>query len=422
MSRVRRAVEAALREKRLTIPESGRFMKRYEEALEGYTYLSLERLGARPAPGGTRGRSDSPDSPDPGGRHRGAARVRGHVPLQQPRARGRGVRGGRDRHRPAHLADLRARPRLPRGPAPHPPADREADRHERAHRAVLEGLPRADGALDRRRPRGGRAVLRDLARQPALGGGPGLAPRAASSTTTSPSGSGRRRASRAGCRVSSASTTGPAATRGRARRGRCSSELGTPGPAGPVRGRDRQRAGLRAGAPDGLRGRPARDPLHRHPRVPRQRGLQARDRRGRREGHRPHRAADRGAGRRDRHSLGPAAGTRRPARSPASCCAAAGPSTGCGRSTPCGPCGRSSAASCATRPSATSGRPERASPGSTGSSRPARSCVDSPRPGGPRLRPDPAAAWIEAVARSPLTDLWTILSCDLGHLDHQNLK
>ena len=40
ISRVRRAVEAALRDKRLTIAESGRFMKRYEEALEGYTYLS----------------------------------------------------------------------------------------------------------------------------------------------------------------------------------------------------------------------------------------------------------------------------------------------------------------------------------------------------------------------------------------------
>jgi arginine decarboxylase len=40
VSRVRRAAEAALREKRLTIAESGRFMKRYEEALEGYTYLT----------------------------------------------------------------------------------------------------------------------------------------------------------------------------------------------------------------------------------------------------------------------------------------------------------------------------------------------------------------------------------------------
>jgi arginine decarboxylase len=42
VSRVRRAVEMALREKRLTMAESGRFMKRYEEALEGYTYLSVD--------------------------------------------------------------------------------------------------------------------------------------------------------------------------------------------------------------------------------------------------------------------------------------------------------------------------------------------------------------------------------------------
>jgi arginine decarboxylase len=41
ISRIRRAVEVALREKRLSMAESGRFMKRYEEALEGYTYLSL---------------------------------------------------------------------------------------------------------------------------------------------------------------------------------------------------------------------------------------------------------------------------------------------------------------------------------------------------------------------------------------------
>ena len=41
VSRVRRAVEAALREKRITMAESGRFMKRYEESLEGYTYLAV---------------------------------------------------------------------------------------------------------------------------------------------------------------------------------------------------------------------------------------------------------------------------------------------------------------------------------------------------------------------------------------------
>jgi arginine decarboxylase len=39
--RVRRAVEVALREKRLTMAESGRLMRRYEEALEAYTYLSV---------------------------------------------------------------------------------------------------------------------------------------------------------------------------------------------------------------------------------------------------------------------------------------------------------------------------------------------------------------------------------------------
>jgi arginine decarboxylase len=41
MSRVRRAVEAALREKRISMAESGRFMRRYEEALDGYTYLTV---------------------------------------------------------------------------------------------------------------------------------------------------------------------------------------------------------------------------------------------------------------------------------------------------------------------------------------------------------------------------------------------
>jgi arginine decarboxylase len=40
IARVRRSVEDALREKRLTPAESGRFMRRYEEALEGYTYLT----------------------------------------------------------------------------------------------------------------------------------------------------------------------------------------------------------------------------------------------------------------------------------------------------------------------------------------------------------------------------------------------
>ena len=42
IAKVRRAVESALRDKRLTMAESGRLMKRYEEGLEGYTYLASE--------------------------------------------------------------------------------------------------------------------------------------------------------------------------------------------------------------------------------------------------------------------------------------------------------------------------------------------------------------------------------------------
>jgi arginine decarboxylase len=41
ISRVRRAMEEALRGGRLTPAESGRLMRRYEEALEGYTYLTV---------------------------------------------------------------------------------------------------------------------------------------------------------------------------------------------------------------------------------------------------------------------------------------------------------------------------------------------------------------------------------------------
>jgi len=40
VSRVRRAVEAALRDKRLSLAESGHLLRRYEEGLAGYTYLS----------------------------------------------------------------------------------------------------------------------------------------------------------------------------------------------------------------------------------------------------------------------------------------------------------------------------------------------------------------------------------------------
>ena len=54
IARVRRSVEAALREKRITMAESGRFMKRYEEALGGYTYLAVPGVGGPgPKPGGS---------------------------------------------------------------------------------------------------------------------------------------------------------------------------------------------------------------------------------------------------------------------------------------------------------------------------------------------------------------------------------
>jgi arginine decarboxylase len=42
VSRVRRAVDAAVRDKRLTAVESGRLMRRYEEGLDGSTYLTVE--------------------------------------------------------------------------------------------------------------------------------------------------------------------------------------------------------------------------------------------------------------------------------------------------------------------------------------------------------------------------------------------
>jgi arginine decarboxylase len=42
IARVRRATELALRDGRLTPAESGRLMRRYEEALQGYTYLTVD--------------------------------------------------------------------------------------------------------------------------------------------------------------------------------------------------------------------------------------------------------------------------------------------------------------------------------------------------------------------------------------------
>jgi arginine decarboxylase len=43
VARVRRATEDAVRDKRLTPAESGRLMRRYQEALDGHTYLTTSR-------------------------------------------------------------------------------------------------------------------------------------------------------------------------------------------------------------------------------------------------------------------------------------------------------------------------------------------------------------------------------------------
>ena len=40
--RARRAIEIALREKRITVEESARLRRRYEQGLSGYTYLEVE--------------------------------------------------------------------------------------------------------------------------------------------------------------------------------------------------------------------------------------------------------------------------------------------------------------------------------------------------------------------------------------------
>jgi arginine decarboxylase len=71
VSRVRRAVESALREKRLTLAESGRFMSRFEEALEGYTYLTVEELASQTAP--SKARSTQARSTGRGSTSRSAA-------------------------------------------------------------------------------------------------------------------------------------------------------------------------------------------------------------------------------------------------------------------------------------------------------------------------------------------------------------
>src|SRR6185436_7152377 len=185
----------------------------------------------------------------------------------------------------------------------------------RADRAVVEDLPRADGALDRDRARGRRALLRDVARQPALGGRPREArgrrrvPRR-DRAQVGGEGAGRRRLWAGGGQRSRRGARGSAL--GGAAHGRA----GTDRTPAALRGRHRRRARFRPRALARLRRRPARHALHRELRVPRERRLQTGDRGGGREGRRFDRAAHRCAGRGVEHALGaaprPARGRDRP--------------------------------------------------------------------------------------------------------------
>ena len=244
---------------------------------------------------------------------------------------------GRDRRRAADLAHLRARPRLPRRAPADPPAHRrQADRDERPHRAVLEDLPRAHGALGRR-SRSRRACASSSRRSATrAGSSSACTPRAASSTTTSPSGSGRGRRVDGGVDGLIAVNARPAATPARASARALFDELGASRAArwSARAASVTQRDFVRRAAP-GLRRRAARHALHRDDRVPGERRLQAGHRGGQRGRHRAHRAAHGRAGGGDptrRTSSDWAHGRR---RSPAGCCAAADASSGCGRSTRC---------------------------------------------------------------------------------------
>ena len=187
VSRVRRAVEAALRDKRLSDCGVGPLHEAVRGGPRGLHVPLAERVGG-PAPRGLETPVADATPTTPLTRAAGIEvplDLRRHVPLQQPRAGGRGVR------RPAASASS-SRSRSPTstgtssakgcgssGGSPRKPIGMNALIEQ-----SLEGLPRAHGALGRRRARGRRALLRHLARQPALGGRARVPARAASSTTT----------------------------------------------------------------------------------------------------------------------------------------------------------------------------------------------------------------------------------------------
>src|SRR5207244_3666758 len=87
----------------------------------------------------------------------------------QPGARRRRLGGRRDRDRAAAVDGVRPPPPAARRASADPPAHAEADRHERADRAVVEPLPRAHAPLRRHRPRGRRDIFYHVAGQTTLG-------------------------------------------------------------------------------------------------------------------------------------------------------------------------------------------------------------------------------------------------------------
>ena len=298
---------------------------------------------------------------------------------------------------PADLAGLRPRPRVPRGAAADP---RGSPTKPIGMNVIVEkssqDLPGAHGALGRRRARGGRALLRHLARQPALGGGEGATRRAAlvyhdvTERKWAEKGAGggvdgliaRQRPRRRPRR--------PAERRAAARRAGRPRACRWSAPAASATRRGlratRSRLGY-AGVQMGTRFIATAE-------CTRPRRLQAGDRRRGRGRHRAHRAHHRRAGGGDPHAVRRA--DRHPGR-PARPLDAARPQDQALDAHVLRPpvaLASSSARRCAPARTATTGRPARAWRGSRRSSRRATSCAASPRPPGrPGDRARDGAIW-----------------------------
>ena len=315
ISRVRRAVEAALREKRLTHGRVGPL----HEALRGGPrglHVPLARRLDGPAPRGREAppwpkrlpRLPSPGRPASRCRSSAAPCTRAATPSWWPRCpRPAGSASCSRSRSPTSTATTSARGCASSGGSPRKPIGMNA-LIEQSSKAYHERMVQ----LGRHRARGGRPLLRHLARQPALGGGPrahavgGVVYHDVTERKWAEKGlaGGVRRPDRA-------STTGPAATRAARAPRQLLDELGPLGVPVVCAGGIGDEADFVAALAHGLRRRAARHALHRHHRVPRQRGLQAGDRRGRRGGHRPHRADHRRAGGGDQHAVRPARWARK---------------------------------------------------------------------------------------------------------------